>query len=135
MSKIMKSEFYYTSPKRKNQIKPLNQLLKYKFTKQLPKIARIMMVMVLMIFLRSSYDFPLIYYFVLSIIQEFQFPTLHRPPACWSKFFSMLQQVHGRSPKRNCQSSEAMGALKGALQGFYRGSIGENNLGEFWICS
>ena len=32
MFKIMKSGFYHTNPKRKNQIKQFNQLFKYNFT-------------------------------------------------------------------------------------------------------
>ena len=43
-SKIMKSGFYYTNPKRKNPIKPLNQLFKYNFTMKYQKVAIIVMV-------------------------------------------------------------------------------------------
>ena len=44
MSKIMKSGFYYTNPKREKSIKPLNPLFEYNFTIQLPNIAIIIMV-------------------------------------------------------------------------------------------
>ena len=50
MSRIMKSGFYYTNPKRKNPIKPLNQLFKYDFTIKLPNITIVIMVLFPMIF-------------------------------------------------------------------------------------
>ena len=50
MSKMMKSRFYYTNPKRTKSIKPLNPLFEYNFTIKLPKNAIIIAIFRPMIF-------------------------------------------------------------------------------------